>query len=370
MKRTCPMPSPRRCGAVTEPSASSSIISSPRSRSGARASCIRTSAAMIPRASARPACDCVRSAPSPTFACTVERHWYTAGRGVRCPRSSGASSGMRSRPDEHPLLAPTGRQGYVSHAPAQRQTPVLQSGPGAGRRLDPLPGGRGRPSPARVPIEHAGATLHELAQLKELGLAFHPDVVVVGFFYNDVELSTAQGRRLARTIPAAAGPPSLPRRVWSDVDAGVSAMQHRSLLYAWVASHLGAAIRQLGAKGFGQVGKINDQYVDTNQNWQLTRVALLEMKLLCEQRDIRASVGLSQSRAWTCSRPSGVWTGRSSGSRRPTGIRMPVATASSPKPSPGSWSRCSGHARSASRPTQRAEAAPSTPLGAHGGTDP
>ena len=117
-------------------------------------------------------------------------------------------------------------------------------------------------------------------------------MVVVGFFYNDVELSTAQGRRLARTIPAAAGPPSLPRRVWSDVDAGVSAMQHRSLLYAWVASHLGAAIRQLGAKGFGQVGKINDQYVDTNQNWQLTRAALLEMKRLCEQRDIRLVIAI------------------------------------------------------------------------------
>jgi hypothetical protein len=41
-------------------------------------------------------------------------------------------------------------------------------------------------------------------------------------------------------------------------------LQHRSLLYAWVASRLGAAIRQLGAKGFGQVGKINDPYVDSN----------------------------------------------------------------------------------------------------------
>ena len=138
-------------------------------------------------------------------------------------------------------------------------------------------------------------TLHELAQLKELGLAFHPDVVVVGFFYNDVELSTVQGRRLARTIPAAAGvagPPSLPRRVWLDVDAGVSALQHRSLLYAWVASRLGAAIRQLGAKGFGQVGKINDQYVDSNQNWQLMQAALLEMKRLCEQRDIQLVIAI------------------------------------------------------------------------------
>jgi len=38
---------------------------------------------------------------------------------------------------------------------------------------------------------------------------------------------------------------------------GISAFDHD----AWVASRLGAAIRQLGAKGFGQVGKINDQYV-------------------------------------------------------------------------------------------------------------
>ena len=41
-------------------------------------------------------------------------------------------------------------------------------------------------------------TAHEAVQLREIGLKFHPDVVLVGFLYNDVEPSTAQGRRLGR----------------------------------------------------------------------------------------------------------------------------------------------------------------------------
>jgi len=131
-------------------------------------------------------------------------------------------------------------------------------------------------------------TLHQLAQLKELGLAFHPDVVVVAFFYNDVELSTAQSLRLARTADAGApGVLSGIRRVWAGVGAGVNSLQHQSVLYSWAAARLGAVIRQLGLKSFGQVGKISNQYLDTNPDWQRMRLALVEMKGLCEQHKAR-----------------------------------------------------------------------------------
>jgi lysophospholipase L1-like esterase len=134
-------------------------------------------------------------------------------------------------------------------------------------------------------------TVHELAQLRELGFAFHPDVVVLGFLYNDVEPSTAQSARLARTIgldaaSGASAAPSLGRRVKAGINSGDKYLKDHSLFFAWLSPRLGIVLRPLGAKGFGQVGEVKDQYADSSPHWTWARTALLEMKRLCDERGI------------------------------------------------------------------------------------
>jgi lysophospholipase L1-like esterase len=132
-------------------------------------------------------------------------------------------------------------------------------------------------------------TLHQLAQLKELGLSFDPDLVMVGFFYNDVEPSTAQllrRERAARTAGAAPLAPSMLQRVRAELGAYVDALAPQSVLYSWAGARLGAVIRQVGLKSFGQTGKIEDRFADDDPEWQRARAALLEMKRLCAERRI------------------------------------------------------------------------------------
>jgi lysophospholipase L1-like esterase len=129
-------------------------------------------------------------------------------------------------------------------------------------------------------------TLHQLAQLRELGLALQPKVVVVGFLYNDIELSSAQKG-------AGVAPPqeqSLPRKVKSAVNAAALWLKQHSLFVAWLSPRLGNVLRPLGVKGLGQVGEVKDQYVDSNPNWQRMQQALLEMKQLTAERGIELVV--------------------------------------------------------------------------------
>jgi lysophospholipase L1-like esterase len=138
-------------------------------------------------------------------------------------------------------------------------------------------------------------TVHELAQLRELGLLFHPQVVVVGFLYNDVEPTTAQSNRTDDTIPAggaheAPEASSLARRIKSGINASVVLLKQRSLFFAWFTPRLGIVLRLLGVKGFGQVGEIKDQYVDSNPNWLRVQTALLDMKRLCAETGIQVVV--------------------------------------------------------------------------------
>jgi hypothetical protein len=138
-------------------------------------------------------------------------------------------------------------------------------------------------------------TLHELAQLKQLGFAFRPDVVVVGYLYNDIELSTSQRKRLGLIKPpddpAQAGVQrSLAREVKSSINAAVVYMKLHSYFFAWLSPRLGVLVRPFGIKGFGQIGEVADMYVDSAPNWKTVRDALLEMKRLCDERNIRLVV--------------------------------------------------------------------------------
>jgi lysophospholipase L1-like esterase len=134
-------------------------------------------------------------------------------------------------------------------------------------------------------------TLHELAQLRALGLAFEPDLVVVGFLYNDLEISGPQRLRLERgSTPEQPGGASFARRIKSGLNAGITVLKKHSLFVAWITPRLGLVLRPLGIKGLGQVGEIKDQFVDANPDWRRVRAALLEMKRLCEARGIQLVV--------------------------------------------------------------------------------
>lgn len=129
-------------------------------------------------------------------------------------------------------------------------------------------------------------TLHELAQLRELGLSLQPKVVVVGFLYNDIELSSAQKGEGAVQEQEK----SFTREAKSAVNASWLWLKQHSLFAAWLSPRLGNALRPLGVKGFGQVGEIKDQYVDSNPNWRRMQEALLEMKRLTAERNIELVV--------------------------------------------------------------------------------
>jgi lysophospholipase L1-like esterase len=126
-------------------------------------------------------------------------------------------------------------------------------------------------------------TMHELAQLRDIGLALEPKLVVVGVLYNDVELSS--GQRAAAGSSSRADV-SFARRVKSGINGATTWLKKHSLFFAWLTPRLGTALRPLGLQGFGQVGEVKDQYVDSNPQWRRVREALLEMKRLTDERRI------------------------------------------------------------------------------------
>ncbi len=124
-------------------------------------------------------------------------------------------------------------------------------------------------------------TLQELAQLREVGLGLHPDLVVVGFFYNDVELTP---RQLARLDPgSAAGTSSGAADMRSSINRAITALKGSSLLFAYLSPRIGAVFRRFGGKGFGQTENYNAMYGADMPGWVQARNALLEMKALAAQ---------------------------------------------------------------------------------------
>lgn len=130
-------------------------------------------------------------------------------------------------------------------------------------------------------------TLHQLAQLRELGLSLQPKIVVVGFLYNDIELSSGQrGEGVVKEKEQV----SLGRQIKSGINAAALWLKKNSLFVAWVSPRIGNALRPFGVKGLGQVGEIKDQYVDSNPNWRRMQEALLEMKRITAERGIELVV--------------------------------------------------------------------------------
>lgn len=126
-------------------------------------------------------------------------------------------------------------------------------------------------------------TLHELALLRDVGLGLHPDVVVLGYLYNDIELSADQREQGA---VKSAREQSVGRKIKGLINASWSELKDHSMFAAWLSPLLANALRPLGVKGLGQIGDVKDQYVDANPNWRRMQEALLEMKRLTSERNI------------------------------------------------------------------------------------
>jgi lysophospholipase L1-like esterase len=129
-------------------------------------------------------------------------------------------------------------------------------------------------------------TIHQLAQLREQGLALQPKIVVVGFLYNDIELSSGQKGE----APAVSPEISPARKIKSQLNAAALWLKKNSLFVAWLSPRIGNALRPFGVKGMGQIGEIKDQYTDANPNWRRMQEALLEMKQVTAERGIELVV--------------------------------------------------------------------------------
>jgi len=138
---------------------------------------------------------------------------------------------------------------------------------------------------ARVEVLNMGIpgynTLHELALLREVGFGLRPDLVVLGYLHNDIELSSDQKEHVKEPEQATLG-----RRLKSLANSSWSGLKKHSMFAAWLSPYLGNALRPLGVQGLGQVGEVKDQYVDSNPKWQRTQQALLEMQRLTSERNI------------------------------------------------------------------------------------
>jgi lysophospholipase L1-like esterase len=150
-------------------------------------------------------------------------------------------------------------------------------------------------------------TLQELTEFRELAEPLQPDIVVVGFLYNDLEMSPDQRRhleqrhsssqvgqadpheRLMRTGPTsdASSSPAIAARV----NAAMSVAKRHSLFLSWLMPRLAVLVRPIGVlRGVGLLGDVNGQFVDANPEWRRVQSELLDLKRLCEAQNARLIV--------------------------------------------------------------------------------
>jgi lysophospholipase L1-like esterase len=148
-------------------------------------------------------------------------------------------------------------------------------------------------------------TPQELAQFQELGLPLRPDIVVVGFLYNDLEISPEQRHRLEQRNVSGGGRPSgsdahvvragfrdgsTSGSVTSELNAALSGVKRHSMFLAWLAPRLAVLLRPLGVHGVGLLGDVNAQFVESNPEWRRVQSELLQLKRLCDDRNIRLEI--------------------------------------------------------------------------------
>jgi hypothetical protein len=114
-------------------------------------------------------------------------------------------------------------------------------------------------------------TEQALHYFREHGLALSPDLVLLGYVYNDVEEGVERGT------------PSVNPGVQEGGARGrlgevIFALKAKSKLFATLSPRVGALLRRLGAHGVGEVGGFEHAYDDASPGWQRSRAALLAIR--------------------------------------------------------------------------------------------
>ena len=117
-------------------------------------------------------------------------------------------------------------------------------------------------------------TLNALAQFQEFGLALQPDVVVLGFLYNDVLMPSRSGDAASSQAPGGA------MRMLNDTLGGI---KRNSRLAQRLSPFIADTIRRAGGQTVGQVGSFKYRYVDGDPDWLAVQAALREFRALGEQ---------------------------------------------------------------------------------------
>lgn len=135
-------------------------------------------------------------------------------------------------------------------------------------------------------------TVQELASLREAGLRFHPDLILVGYVFNDVDAATAPGGEspLARAGVAGERRQGQPGGRSPGLTQLIISFKDHSRFFAFVSPRLGALLRKAGLRRTGLVGSYVGHYADGDRGWRASRDALLEIKALAQENGARLAV--------------------------------------------------------------------------------
>lgn len=124
-------------------------------------------------------------------------------------------------------------------------------------------------------------TVQELAALREDGLSLRPDLILVGYVFNDTdEVITMTGEvHIGQPMGHSAG---LTRFILN--------LKDRSHLFRFVSPRLGEVLRKVGIHNIGLVGSYTNQFTENSQRWKRSQEALLEMDTLARSVGARFAV--------------------------------------------------------------------------------
>lgn len=129
-------------------------------------------------------------------------------------------------------------------------------------------------------------TQQELALLKAKGFAYNPDMIIIGFYYNDIEIKELS--------PDPVKPDKVnhaqKRKKLSEV---IDNLRKSSYFIRFLSPRINALFRMTGIKHFGTSGRLDDYLSKENlAGWRESRRVLLKIKKETQQRGIKLAIVL------------------------------------------------------------------------------
>jgi hypothetical protein len=126
----------------------------------------------------------------------------------------------------------------------------------------------------------------EFALLRTKGFAYNPDMIVIGFYYNDIEVKNLN-------------PDQTKNGELKDVKQKnrlswyFNYLRQSSYFIKFLSPRINALLRMMGVKSFGTSGRLNDFLSKENiPGWRECQKILLEIKKETQQRDIKLVIVL------------------------------------------------------------------------------